>query len=77
MTEGRPEQREQIARDLAASRSFSDEAGVKWEVFERAEPDGSRSLIFESAIAFRRVRRYDPDWMSMSDAELRRLSWER
>ena len=57
------------------SRFYSDERSVRWEVFEvEKDGDGAPSLIFDSASAFRRVRKYDSHWRELSDIDLGRLS---
>lgn len=59
-------------------RVFHDADGMRWRAYERHHDDRARpSLIFESVIAVRRVRDYPGAWHELSDAELRRLSWER
>jgi hypothetical protein len=52
-------------------------AGVLWRVVETTDADGSRSLIFSSDQAMRRVRTYPGGWRELSDEELRHLSWMR
>ena len=60
-------------------RLFRDSEGEWWCAYERsagvqnAEPE--RSLVFESMAAFRRVRRFPGNWMTLSDAELEAMSW--
>ena len=52
---------------------------VPWLVYELpATPfdrRSSNSLVFESELAVRRVRRFPSDWRSLSDDELFALSW--
>lgn len=52
--------------------------GRDWQVREEPVPYADRragmSLIFESAIAVRRVRRYPANWFDLADDELFRLS---
>jgi len=59
-------------------RSFTDEEGVYWDVREVKNTDydrrGGKSLVFESAHAFRRVRNSPAEWFDFSDAELSALS---
>ena len=62
------------------ARLFYDHRGRLWSVRERschAEPEAraDRCLVFDSAIASRRVWRYPHDWRTLSDAELEELSW--
>jgi len=59
-------------------RVFQDAEGMRWRAYERRHDDQPRpSLIFESVSAVRRVRDYPARWHELSDADLRRLSWER
>ena len=61
-------------------RTFVDDEGASWRVFEQAFSDYDRrtgvSLIFASEGAVRRVRDYPTNWMDLSDAELMALSWK-
>jgi hypothetical protein len=59
------------------SRSFVDEQGVSWRVFQRHVEGEEDCLIFESESAYRRVRGYPADWRALSSEELSRLSWKR
>jgi hypothetical protein len=60
-------------------REFLDADGARWRVYEQPVSDYDRrrgtSLIFASEAAVRRVRSFPPDWRSLSDDELARLSW--
>ena len=61
-------------------RVFRASDGVVWSVRERAPRGdgiwpGMRSLVFESDMVIRRVRRFPPDWRDLPDDELERLSW--
>jgi hypothetical protein len=60
-------------------REFMDAEGARWRVYEQPVSDYDRrrgtSLIFASEAAVRRVRDFPPDWRSLSDEELARLSW--
>ena len=62
------------------SRSFVDEDGAHWTVYEQAFGDydrrSSRSLIFNSEFAVRRVRNYPANWLELSERELILLSWK-
>lgn len=66
-------------RRRSEPRSFHDEAGRAWQVYElrRDGPDGASVilLVFESASAIRCVRRYPADWRELSPAMLEALSW--
>jgi hypothetical protein len=59
-------------------RYFQDPDGIHWEVREVRNHDydrrGGYCLIFESAGAVRRVRRYPPDWYEQPEAALFELS---
>jgi hypothetical protein len=56
---------------------FVDDLGTGWQVFELLGAGGSPSLIFESDMALRRIRKYPPDWRDLSTTEFLRLSWAR
>jgi hypothetical protein len=60
-------------------RTFVDADGGRWRVYEQAFSDYDRrsglSLIFSGDSAMRRVRNYPRDWMTLTDAELVKLSW--
>lgn len=68
---------------VPASRSaveYTDVDGVQWTVREIAPAttlahSGQPSLIFESAMAVRRVWRYPSDWRTLSSEHLSALSW--
>lgn len=53
--------------------------GVPWLVYELPPQVFDRrntpSLVFESAMAIRRVRSFPADWRSLGDEELFALSW--
>lgn len=54
--------------------------GEYWRVAEHHDLLGSdvvRSLVFESENAVRRVRNFPDDWLTLSDAALLALSWQR
>jgi hypothetical protein len=53
----------------------SDEEGKLWRVREVQFADAPPSLIFESELGFRRVRKYPRNWQSLADVELYALSW--
>lgn len=61
------------------SRSFVDDDGARWTVYEQAfgeyDRRSSRSLIFNSDSAVRRVRNYPANWLELSERELMELSW--
>lgn len=60
-----------------AARSLRVE-GVPWLVYELPavlDRRSSRSLVFESDTAVRRVRQFPPNWRDLSDDELFALSW--
>lgn len=63
-----------------SSRSFVDEDGTHWTVYEQAFGDydrrSSRSLIFNSDVAVRRVRNFPANWLELSERELMELSWK-
>lgn len=68
------------ADDQRTRRSYRAADGVVWTVREReagqiGSAPGGRSLVFESDMVIRRVRRYPADWRELPDAELERLSW--
>ena len=68
------------ADDQRTRRTFRSADGVVWTVREReagqvGSPPPGRSLVFESDMVIRRVRHYPPNWRSLPDAELERLSW--
>lgn len=77
--------RPQAAAPAAATepvRSFHDVLGRLWEVREEQappipNPPGSRCLVFDCGIITRRVWEYPPDWRSLPDAELERVSRRR
>ena len=51
-----------------------------WRVIEYREQSGDevvRSLVFESEQVVRRVRAFPDDWITLSDAALLALSWQR
>ena len=51
-----------------------------WRVVEYREQSGDevvRSLVFESEHAVRRVRNFPDDWITLTDAALLELSWQR
>ncbi|HEX9484683.1 MAG TPA: hypothetical protein VF929_08875 [Gemmatimonadaceae bacterium] len=60
-------------------RSFVDEDGQRWRVYERVFDEYDRrsgtSLIFASETAVRRVRNYPENWTDLSDEELAAISW--
>lgn len=62
------------------TRSFTDELGQSWLVFEQPFSEYDRrsgnSLIFSSELAVRRVRDYPLDWFLLSDDALVDLSWQ-
>jgi hypothetical protein len=62
------------------SRSFVDEDGAHWTVYEQAFGDydrrSSSSLIFSSEFAVRRVRNFPANWLELSERELIELSWK-
>jgi hypothetical protein len=61
------------------TRTYTDDIGMTWRVFEQPFSDYDRrtgfSLIFASELAVRRVRAYPRDWFTLSDAALEQLSW--
>jgi hypothetical protein len=62
----------------SVSRTLRDPDGGAWVVTEVQIPyddetDGA-SLVFASEYAVRRVRRYPPNWLGLSDDELLALS---
>ena len=68
------------ADDQRARRTYRAADGTVWTVREReagqiGSPPGGRSLVFESDMVIRRVRRYPVGWRALPDAELERLSW--
>jgi hypothetical protein len=67
------------SQDAPPTRTFVDEEGQHWRVFERPFDSFDRrsgvSLIFTSDGAMRRVRNYPANWMELSDEELFALSW--
>lgn len=64
--------------ELEQQRQFVDHCGQVWRVREhRIDDDPQPSLVFESEIGWRRVRRYPTEWRAMSRDELERLSQER
>jgi hypothetical protein len=62
------------------SRTFVDDDGAHWTVYEHAfgeyDRRSSRSLIFNSDSAVRRVRNYPANWLELSERELMELSWK-
>lgn len=53
---------------------------TRWRVFEIETAEHpwahqTRTLIFMSGTAMRRVHSYPPDWRSLSDEELYAVSW--
>ena len=62
------------------SRSFVDDDGALWTVYEQEFGDydrrSSSSLIFNSDTAVRRVRNYPANWLELSERELMELSWK-
>lgn len=77
-TDGSPPAR--VTSAAASVRVFVDDDGTRWQVSERPFADYDRrrglSLIFASDAAVRRVRKYPPNWSTLSDAELIALSWK-
>jgi hypothetical protein len=67
---------QRLVRQPGAVR-YVDEHGNEWRVFETRLSSGEPCLLFESSFAFRRVRRFPPNWRQLSSEELRRLSWGR
>lgn len=68
------------AGEQGARRMFRAADGVVWSVRERdfAHSESratGRSLVFESDMIIRRVRRYPAGWRGLPDEELERLSW--
>ena len=68
------------ADDQRTRRTYRAADGVVWTVREReagqiGSAPGGRSLVFESDMVIRRVRRYPAGWRALPDAELERLSW--
>jgi hypothetical protein len=57
-----------------SERRYVDAEGVAWRVREASHGDRHRALYFESAMAFRRVSDYPPDWRDLPTAELEMLS---
>lgn len=53
--------------------------GVPWLVYELPtmvfDRRNSPSLVFESDVAIRRVRKFPPHWRALEDEELFALSW--
>lgn len=66
--------------DSPAERFFVDGEGTRWRVFEQVntvfDRRRSRSLIFASESAVRRVREFPENWITLSDDELLALSWK-
>ncbi len=62
------------------TRSFVDDDGAHWTVYEQAFGDYDRrsgaSLIFNSDFAVRRVRNFPSNWSELSERELIALSWK-
>ena len=76
--------KEQVQEGAEGSRmrTFTDEEGNRWEVFEVdgsgvPASRGKRCLIFRAPHAVRRVWRYPPEWATLGGEELVRLSWQR
>ena len=63
------------------ARTFRDGDGQVWSVREVGTPAawsrGEHCLVFSSEMVVRRVWGVPPDWSSLSDEELERLSWTR
>ena len=61
------------------TRTYVDDIGMTWHVFEKPFSEYDRrtgcSLIFASELAVRRVRDYPRDWFTLSQTALERLSW--
>lgn len=55
-------------------RWYYDGNRMKWRVSERPDAHGTTSLIFDSPMVVRRVRRFPPDWHSLSAEELEAVS---
>jgi hypothetical protein len=55
-------------------RVYAEPSGAWWKVTEHLQ-DGRWSLVFMSAGAIRRVRRYPVDWWQLGNAELVAVSW--
>jgi hypothetical protein len=72
-------ERTEVAPSDEQTRTYTDESGMTWRVFEQAFSEYDRrtgfSLIFASELAVRRVRDYPSDWFTLSAAALERLSW--
>ena len=72
--------RESDMDHLSDAVEFHDADGVRWSVRE-ASPShvaahaGKTSLIFESAVAVRRVWNYPEDWRGLTPEQLSALSW--
>jgi hypothetical protein len=59
-------------------RHLIDPQGREWRVYERPSRDfapgaGQTSLVFDAEGIVRRLWRYPPGWLSLSDGELLRL----
>lgn len=61
------------------SRTYFDDEGVRWHVYELPLSEYDRrsgaSLIFDSDASMRRVRNFPKNWDLLSDADLASLSW--
>lgn len=72
-------ERIEVAPSDGRTRSYIDDSGMTWRVFEQPFAEYDRrtgcSLIFESELAVRRVRDYPSDWFTLSAVALERLSW--
>lgn len=62
-------------RPERASRTIMDEEGRVWRVREVSFADTAPSLVFESEVGFRRIRKYPQNWQRLGEAELYDLSW--
>ncbi len=80
MTEsGHQTKRPARAGSQLRSRTYFDDTGVRWHVYELPFSEYDRrsgaSLIFDSDSSMRRVRNFPDNWDSLSDTELASLSW--
>lgn len=68
-----------VAPSDGRTRTYTDDSGMTWRVYEQPFSEYDRrtgfSLIFASELAVRRVRDYPSDWFTLSTAALERLSW--